>query len=210
MPNPLDALKRAYNWADESMVPEDTIQNVENRIDSPSLNRSPMAARAQGFLAGATGAGLRQLSPINLAGTAFSGVGGRLGSVLGRLGGAAEEAPAAIRGLANITPDVIHAAPEGYGQMMPSMPDVDALIGDMKFRGAKGGVPTSSRLVGSPTTTGASLPEFVPRGGEAAFNEAQTARQAAQPKMDYVTSKPPHPYREPSMNVPPSRIKARR
>lgn len=68
MPNKFDRLLRALlEGATSSVVPEPRIQQLERAIDAPRLNPLPFEPQVRGFLAGATGASVRQTTPVDLA-----------------------------------------------------------------------------------------------------------------------------------------------
>ncbi len=73
MPGPLDYLKKAGQFVNEPLVPKSAIEPMQEALDAPSLERSPMEARLRGFGAGAL-EGLRGLtSPLSI-GTMFMGM----------------------------------------------------------------------------------------------------------------------------------------
>lgn len=94
---------------DEPLVPEQPVNDLANRIDHPSLDRSPMMARLQGFGAGALQGLRNQTSPANLAGLAANFIPGG-----GAVAKAAKFAPKAIEGLEAALP-----AGRALGELMP-------------------------------------------------------------------------------------------
>lgn len=117
----------------------------------------------RGGLSGAL-EGMRSLtSPAMLA---------QLGLMAGGAGAARAAAPAAEDAvqMGRQAFDVVDHIP--VPQSMPSMPDVDAVLGDAYRQMAK--VPNATGQLRRPMAQGPQLPpEFVPRGGEAAFNSAR-------------------------------------
>jgi hypothetical protein len=153
MPGPLDFLKSAWHTANEPLVPQGAIKPMQDALDSPSLERSPFEAQLRGFGAGAM-EGLRGLtSPLNLAAMAIPG--GR--GARGVLGAAEEAGPSLMRGA------------EEVGQVMPSMGDVEGLLGQM--RNNLRHVPMSAEKVaqGGAEALGRGIAEFTPVGEEASY-----------------------------------------
>lgn len=93
MPGPLDYLKQAGQFLTTPVVSKQAIQPMQEALDAPSLERSPMEAQLRGFGAGAL-EGLRGLTtPLNIGSAVM---GGSLASGMGRLAGAAGEAMPAL------------------------------------------------------------------------------------------------------------------
>lgn len=91
------------NWLTNPLLPKSTIEPIQDAIDSPSLDRSPLEAGVRGFGAGAL-EGLRQFtSPLQLAGLgaplASRGIQAGLTTLRGL-----RAAPAAIQSLSKATP----------------------------------------------------------------------------------------------------------
>jgi hypothetical protein len=133
---------------------------------------------ARGFASGALEGARGLTSPASLAGimTALAPAVKGL-SMGGRLGGVADDATR----MGQQTLDVVDDLPTP--QIKPSMGDVDAVIGDSmrqqarvpnatgRYRHPSGNPVDGLAAARSSNTAAASLPpEFVPRGGEAAFN----------------------------------------
>lgn len=101
------------NWYTTPLVTPEAIKPLQDRLDSPSLERSPMEARIRGFGAGAL-EGLRGFtSPAEMAGLAALAVPG-IGMMRGA-GRVAESAPRAIRGLSRAIPAAGEALPSIRG-----------------------------------------------------------------------------------------------
>lgn len=74
--DPMKELKGAWDFANEPLLPQGAIQPMQDRLEQPHLDQSPMMARVKGFGSGAL-SGLRNLtSPINLASIAGTFMGG--------------------------------------------------------------------------------------------------------------------------------------
>ncbi len=191
MPNPLSAIKSAYDWATTPLVPEAPVRAMQERMTTPTLDQSPLGARLRGFGAGAL-EGLRSLtSPAQLASLAamVPGVGG-LGAV-----GKGAEAAAGLRE-AMLTPEqtaaVTTAAKDilnpGTARMMEMMhreasPTFKALEQAGTFAGDRtiGGL--TRALAPRAETLGETTAEFTPQGGEGIYNIARpTGKQPIDPK----------------------------
>ena len=161
MPGPLDFLTTP-------LVPEAPVRRLQERMDAPTLDRSPWEARLRGFGAGAL-EGLRgQTSPMALAGM-LPLVGGAM-----RAPGAAQGLSRAAQGLSRAMPafEVVEDAP-AVAQAMPGMGAVDDMVGALKYNLAK--IP--GRAAPAAETLGQQVAEFTPQGGEAAYNATRTAMQ---------------------------------
>ena len=144
-----------WNWLTEPLVPQNP---AIERLAQPGLEDSPGWAMAKGFGSGALEGLRQQTSPLNLGAAALSAV--PMGAALRGLRGASQIG----RGLAQVTPDLVEAAPMAR-QVMPAAEDVNALLGQMRYNMAK--LPRPSAPPAVPPRMPA---EFVPRGGEAAWN----------------------------------------
>lgn len=161
MPNPIEILKRLGSMATTPLVDEETIAPYQDALDSPTLGRSPMAARMRGFGAGAM-EGMRGMTdPLSLASMAMPGLGALKG--MGRAGQMAAKA----------APTIDLVEPAAVRQVAPGMDDVNALIGDMQRNLAR--VPKRPKPM---ETLGERAPDFTPVGGEGMYN---AGRQASQP-----------------------------
>ncbi len=133
----------SQSWVDAftnplTTAPSRVANTVADKIDAPSLNRSPLQAMIQGGLAGMTqGAGnvmSDMTSPANIIGMAA----GPMGKVMSGMGKAAP----AIAKVAKPAMDIVENIPKR--QIMPAMGDVEALLGDMARNMAK--IPKSRAL----------------------------------------------------------------
>lgn len=175
MPGPLDLLKRGWNAATTPLVSPEDQELTMNAIDAPSLDRSPMEASLRGFAAGAMKGFGDMSSPASIAGL-IGGGGGAMGGLraLGRAGK-----------VAGPTLDIIDTP--AIQQVAPAADDVTSLIGDMQRNLAK--IPRRGAPQGPASVTPS--PEFVPQGGEAAFNAVRPSQsqqmtdiyQTLMPKM---------------------------
>lgn len=153
MPSPLDYLDRLAKGdpslgnpvaqaLNTPLVPQKAIQPVQDYLEKPQLDQSPLKAGLKGFASGAL-EGLRGFtSPLGLA---------NLGIMASPWGGAArmaEALPEAVQGLSRAIPEVVEAG-EGIRQVMPTAQDASDLIGALKYRLAK--VPTSAAKQGENT-----------------------------------------------------------
>lgn len=66
-------LRTMLEGAGSSIVPEPAIRRLQNVIDQPRLDPWPGEPHLRGFLSGATGAALRQTTPLDLALAAMPG-----------------------------------------------------------------------------------------------------------------------------------------
>lgn len=169
MPNPIDFLKKAWGAANTPMVPQGAIQPAQDMMDTPSLDRSPMAARLGGFGAGALEGARSLTTPLNMA---------------GMIGGPALGALKGVRGArqlaSKMTPmmDIVEDIPTP--QVAPSMDDVGALIGDMQRNLAR--VP--SKRPTPVETLGEVAPEYTPVGGEGMFNMSRVDKLPSGPPLE--------------------------
>lgn len=123
MPN---ILQKAWGAANEPLIPEAPVRQLQESMTTPHLDESPLWAKVKGFGAGAL-EGLRgQSSPVNIASNLAmlvpgAGIIGK-GAQAARGGAAVMEAPQAARGLAagegalaglmEAAPQVLHHAAE--------------------------------------------------------------------------------------------------
>ncbi len=184
MPNPLDYLKKLGSAAITPLVDEDTIAPYQDALDAPSEQRSPFEAQLRGFGAGAMEGVRRMTSPLEMGsmmlggGAAFAGLrgAGRAGQAISRL------AP---------TMDLIE--PSVVKQVAPAMDDVSSLIGDMQRNMARipsKRPPMPAQAQGNAFGRQAPSAEFVPRGGEAAFNALRPAPTPPAPYDQYLKMAP--------------------
>jgi hypothetical protein len=150
------------------LVPEAHTKPIQDAIDSPSLERSPMEARLRGWHAG-TIEGLRSLtSPIDII-AGLSGTGAlRSASAISR--GASDAS--ALGRMAGPTMDLIESP--AVRQVAPAADEVTSLIGDMQRNLAKVPKPKAPPV----STLGEAAAEFAPVGGEAAYNAGRGASNA--------------------------------
>jgi hypothetical protein len=115
MPN---FLSKAWGAANEPLIPEEPVRQLQESMTTPHLDENPWWARAKGFGAGAL-EGLRgQSSPMNIASNLAMLVPGAgligKGAQAARGGAALAEAPQAVEGLGRMggaMSGLMHAAP---------------------------------------------------------------------------------------------------
>lgn len=179
MPNPLDLLRKLGSFATTPLVDEETIAPYQDALDHPTLERSPMEARLRGFGAGAM-EGVRSMTdPLSIASFAIPGMHSLMGAARG-----AEGIAGGVRAAKALAPTMDLIESPAVRQVAPAIDDVESLVGDLRRNLAR--IP-SSRAVAKPTSaleqlgTMAPQPEFVERGGEAAYNAGRTAQTGIQP-----------------------------
>jgi hypothetical protein len=98
-----------YDWLNKSIIPQEWTEGAQDAIDSPSLERSPLAAQIQGFGAGAIG-GLTDLAtPLNIGALMLPGGAAARGVRMGAE--AAPEAMAGLKGAAQATKPILQDIP---------------------------------------------------------------------------------------------------
>lgn len=102
----------------DPIVPKEAIQGLLDYVDSPSVERSPMRARVQGFGAGALEGLREQLTPFNI-GTQVAGWGAA--KAFGTpMSAAARSAPGVAKALGEINPEyTAKGAEEAYNAGRP-------------------------------------------------------------------------------------------
>jgi hypothetical protein len=178
------------NWLTTPLVPKSAIQGTQDKLEQPKLDQSPFMAGLKGFGSGAL-EGLRgQTSPLNLAGIAAMMIPGA--GLVGRGAKAASEVPEALSGLANITPDLVEAAP-AVKQVMPTAQDALDLGGLLRHNLAKVPNAASKAVEGPLKGLGAASAEFTPVGREAAYNAGRMAQAPEEGAgiLDYLRSLSP-------------------
>lgn len=154
-------------WNDP-LLPKKAIQGTQDWLEQPTEGQSPLMAGIKGFGSGAL-EGLRNLTtPTSLASIATLPFGGGEAKALG-----------SAADLSQIVPDLVQAG-QGVKQVAPTAEDAASLIGQLKYGLAK--VPKAGANASQNAIQGlqGALPaEMVPQGGEAAFNAARAAKQAA-------------------------------
>lgn len=146
-------------------------------LEQPGLEDSPLWASLKGGLGGAMRGMSRVMAPSPLELLTGAGTMGLAG-----VGGRAAKAAAPTMDLLESTPTL---------QVSPSWDDVGALLGDLRGSLAKVPQATGSFNAGAPRALqGLSKagppslpPEFVPRGGEAAFNATRPAPSGVLPHL---------------------------
>jgi hypothetical protein len=173
-------LSDAWNAANTPLVPKQAIKGMQDSLEEPHLDQSPLMAGIKGFGSG-TLEGLRGLtSPIQLAGIASLAGGGGLG-VLGKGAQTVSKlAPVAegVSDLTNIVPDLVDAAP-AVKQVMPTMQDSMDLTGLLKHNLAK--IPQAGTKGAIQGLQGALPAEMIAPGQEGLYNAARAATQAIKP-----------------------------
>lgn len=127
----------------DPIIPQAPVKRIQDAIDSPSLERSPMEARLRGFGAGALEGLRQQITPVGIASMLMPYL--KPGAALAKAGGA-------TRGLAEVVPEVVEAA-RAPRQVVPMADDVAKMLHELK--GSLSNVPASARMKPS-------IPEFMP------------------------------------------------
>ena len=185
MPNWMDILnsatssvvpRRAIRGLQEALSPGSSADTEGGFLDVPealgdiagNLTEYPLEMLG-GFASGALEGARGELNPINIAGLALPGLVGAARGI-----GAADDiarAGASIPKYGRQAFDVVENIPPR--QINPSMGDIEAIVGDARRQMAR--VPNATgRYRGPGAPTQAPTPEFVPRGGEAAFNAGRS------------------------------------
>lgn len=189
-------LKNAWGWANTSLIPDSMAQPVEDAIDHPTLDRSPLEASLRGFGAGALEGLRQQVTPLNALALLTGSEGGSAVKSLTGLGKAAPGASSAVQGAASAgramgtsaagAADLLNPGTMGVmeGMYQRARPTFQAMERSGAFAGDRS-VGNVGNLARTPleTTLGELNPEFTAQGAERLYNRVRPAASHPDPVL---------------------------